>query len=92
MADQQLQYSDTGNVAYGGGGYDQYAAPYSDDDIVNLDGIAPSTVAMFILFGSVMIATIGLGARAWLSGDKRGKKSFSVPFIFICNWMYNFNS
>ena len=35
------------------------------------DGIAPSTVAMIILFGSIIFATIGMGTRDWLMGDKR---------------------
>ena len=41
-----------------------------DDDI--FDGVAPSTVAMVILFGSIMFATVGMATRAWLWGDQRG--------------------
>lgn len=37
-----------------------------------VDGLAPSTVAMIILFGSITFATVGMASRAWLWGDKRG--------------------
>lgn len=35
------------------------------------DDIAPSTVAMIILFGSVIFATVSMATRDWLMGDKR---------------------
>eukprot|EP01082_Thalassiosira_pseudonana_P013233 g11715.t1 g11715 contig6:445793-447421(+) len=40
-------------------------------DVDPLDGIAPSTVAMIILFGSLTFATVGMAAKAWMTGDKR---------------------
>lgn len=42
-------------------------------DVDPLDGIAPSTVAMIILFGSLTFATVGMAAKAWMTGDKRGE-------------------
>ncbi len=37
------------------------------------DNLAASTIATIILFGSIIFATVGMAARAWLSGDKRGE-------------------
>ena len=34
--------------------------------------MSPSTVAMFILFGSIIFATMGIAARVWHWGDMRG--------------------
>ena len=36
------------------------------------DTMSPSTVAMLILFGSIIFATIGIAARVWHWGDMRG--------------------
>lgn len=41
------------------------------DNLDPFDDIAPSTVAMIILFGSIIFATAGMAARDWLGGDKR---------------------
>ena len=59
MADMPSQ------TTYGGG-----VPSRNNDD--PFDGVAPSTVAMVILFGSIMFATVGMTTRAVLWGDKRG--------------------
>ncbi|KAL7540254.1 hypothetical protein ACHAXR_009980 [Thalassiosira sp. AJA248-18] len=60
---QEIQYQGSGPE----NDFLQYA--YSDEDL--FDGVAPSTVAMVILFGSIMFATVGMATRAWRCGDKR---------------------
>ena len=58
--------------AVGGGGRGgMKPSRYLADDVDLFDDIAPSTVAMIILFGSIIFATIGMGTRDWLMGDKR---------------------
>ena len=47
-------------------------ASLSSDDIDPLENMAASTVAMFIMFGSLTFATVAMMTRAFLSGDKRG--------------------
>ena len=57
--------------------------PFSDVD--PLDAIAPSTVAMVILFGSIMFATVAMATRALLWGDKRGDWcSFVLCISLFC--------
>lgn len=57
--------------AVGGGRGGMKPSRHFADDIDFFDPLAPSTVAMIILFGSIIFATIGMGTRDWLMGDKR---------------------
>ena len=36
------------------------------------DDMSPSTAAMFLLFGSIIFATIGMTIRIWYCGNKKG--------------------
>eukprot|EP00581_Thalassiosira_minuscula_P014101 CAMPEP_0183720096 /NCGR_PEP_ID=MMETSP0737-20130205/12808_1 /TAXON_ID=385413 /ORGANISM="Thalassiosira miniscula, Strain CCMP1093" /LENGTH=1173 /DNA_ID=CAMNT_0025949907 /DNA_START=242 /DNA_END=3763 /DNA_ORIENTATION=+ len=58
--------ADVSSQAYQYGGSE---TPYYNGD--PFDAVAPSTVAMVILFGSIMFATVGMATRAWLWGDRR---------------------
>lgn len=55
-------------------------------DIDPLEDMAASTVAMFIMFGSLTFATVSMMTRAFLSGDKRGNLLFgeSIILFFSC--------
>lgn len=54
-----------------GGGRGIHPLRQLADNLDPFDDIAPSTVAMIILFGSIIFATAGMAARDWLVGDKR---------------------
>ena len=54
-----------------GGGRGIHPLRHLADNLDPFDDIAPSTVAMIILFGSIIFATAGMAARDWLGGDKR---------------------
>lgn len=45
---------------------------YHTTAIRNLSAVGTSTVAITILFGTIIFATTGLAARSWLAGDYRG--------------------
>lgn len=36
-------------------------------------GAGPSTVAIMLLFGSIIFAAVSLGTKTWLLGDSRGE-------------------
>jgi len=57
--------------AVGGGRGIIHPLRHSSDNLDPFDDIAPSTVAMIILFGSIIFATVGMATRDWLIGDKR---------------------
>lgn len=54
-----------------GGGRGVKPLRHFADNLDPFDEIAPSTVAMIILFGSIIFTTVGMAARDWLIGDKR---------------------
>lgn len=54
-----------------GGGRGVKPLQHLADNLDPFDEIAPSTVAMIILFGSIIFTTVGMAARDWLIGDKR---------------------
>ena len=37
------------------------------------DDMSTSGAALFLMFGSIIFATIGMAIRIWFSGDRRGK-------------------
>lgn len=62
---------DSGSMSgYSANGDGETSSPSDGDEL--FDGVAPSTAAMAILFGSVMCATVGMAARSLLWGDRRG--------------------
>lgn len=42
------------------------------------DDMSTSGAALFLMFGSIIFATIGMAIRIWFSGDRRGM------FIVYC--------
>lgn len=54
-----------------GGGRGNRPLRHLADNLDPFDDIAPSTVAMIILFGSIIFAAVGMATRDWLTGDKR---------------------
>ena len=42
------------------------------------DDMSTSGAALFLMFGSIIFATIGMALRIWFSGDRRGM------FIVYC--------
>ena len=47
------------------------------------DLLAPSTVSMIILFGSVIFATAAMATRELLRGDKRGTSAYLAGIIVL---------
>ena len=54
-----------------GGGRGMKPTRHLADNLDPFDDIAPSTVAMIILFGSIIFTTVGMATRDWLVGDTR---------------------
>ena len=47
------------------------------------DLLAPSTVSMIILFGSIMFATAAMAARELLRGDRRGTSLILLELLLL---------